>query len=101
MATLVITYSCIDASRHYVAPVARGASVRTETVTMPGNGTLSAKAPEEIVELLADVDCWVAIGATPTVSALPDGTRAARKLAAGMPYQFNVSAGEKVAVAAA
>lgn len=97
MATLIVTYSRINASHHYVAPVAQGSNVRTESITIPGTGSLTASAPEEIVELLADADCWVAIGAAPDASV----QASSRKLVAGLPFQFSVSHGDKVDVEAA
>ena len=100
MATLIVTYSRIDGSHHYVAPVAQGSNVRTETLTMPATGALAA-IDEEIVELLADADCWVAIGSAPDSGIATDGTGAARKLKADTPYQFHVRTGDKVAVEAA
>lgn len=95
MATLIVTYSRIDGSHNYVAPVAQGSNVRTESITMPATGTLAAEAPEEIVELLADADCWVAIGAAPDASV----QATSRRLKSGVPYQFHVVAGDKVGVA--
>lgn len=101
MATLIVTYSRIDGSHHYVAPVAMGANVRTETLTMPATGALAA-IDEEIVELLSDADCWVAIGQpAPDSGIATDGTGAARKLKADIPYQFHVRTGDTVAVEAA
>ena len=74
--------------------------MRTETLTMPATGTL-AVISEQIVELLADADCWVAIGPTPDAGIATDGTGAARKLLAGTSYAFSVAEGDKVAVEAA
>ena len=101
MATLIVTFARIDGTHHYVAPVAQGSNVRTETITMPATGSLTVAAPEEIVELLPDADCWVAIGPTPDASVGTDGTAAARKLKADTAYTFHVSPGDKVAVEAA
>lgn len=101
MSTLIVTFSRIDGSHHYIAPVAKGANVRTETITMDGTGALSAEAGEGIVELLADADCWVAIGANPDATIATDGTGAARKLLSGTHYTFHVSTGDTVAVEAA
>lgn len=95
MATLIVTLSRINATRDYDPPVAQGSGCRTETVAMPGTGALTA-AGEEIVELLADADCWVAIGAAPDV----DGTDV-RKLKADIPYTFGLVDGDKVKVKAA
>ncbi|RUV75914.1 MAG: hypothetical protein EOR30_17110 [Mesorhizobium sp.] len=101
MATLIVTFSKIDGSHHYVAPVAQGANCRTETITMPATGALSAAATEEIVELLADADCWVAISSDPDSTIATDGTGTARKIKANIPYTFGIRDGEKVAVEAA
>ncbi|AEH88209.1 hypothetical protein [Mesorhizobium opportunistum] len=100
MSTLIVTLSRLNARRTAVAPVAQGAACRTETVTMPGSGNYTADG-EEIVELLADADCWVAIGTVPHSTILTDGTGSARKLKANVPYQFGIQDGEKVAVEAA
>jgi hypothetical protein len=101
MATLIVTYSHVDASRDYDAPLAKGSAARTETITMPATGTLTATAPEDVVELLADADCWVAIGSAPDSTIATDGTGSARKILSGTPYQFHVVTGDKVAVEAA
>lgn len=101
MATLIVTFTHVDASRHYDAPLAKGSSARTETITMPATGALTAAAGEDVVELLADADCWVAIGTAPDSGIASDGTGAARKLLSGTPYQFHVEPGDKVAVEAA
>ncbi|AZV21487.1 hypothetical protein [Mesorhizobium sp. M7A.F.Ce.TU.012.03.2.1] len=95
MATLIVTLSRIDASRDYDAPVAQGSGCRTETITMPADGGLTA-AGEEIAELLADADCWVAIGDDPDVESADR-----RKIKADIPYTFGIQSGEKVAVKAA
>lgn len=100
MATLIVTYSHINGRNTFNPPVAQGAGVRTETLTIPATGTLTA-ATEQVVELLADADCWVAIGAAPDAGVATDGTAAARKLTAGVPYAFSVAEGDKVAVEAA
>lgn len=93
MATLVVTFSGIDATHHFTAPVARGASVRSETLTLPATGALAALAGDGIVELLADADCTVNIGPAPVTTA-----NISRKLKSGIPYQFSVVTGDKVAV---
>lgn len=102
MATLIVTLSRLNARRTAVAPVAQGSSCRTETITFSTstNGALTADG-EEIVELLADADCLVAIGTSPHSTLLTDGTGTARKLKANIPYQFGIQDGEKVAVEAA
>lgn len=95
MATLVVTLSRIDASRDYDAPVAQGSGCRTESITMPASGNLVANG-EEIVELLADADCWVAVGTVPDANSADR-----RKLKADVPYTFGIHDGEKIAVLAA
>ncbi|RWF44308.1 MAG: hypothetical protein EOS65_02720 [Mesorhizobium sp.] len=92
MATLIVTLSRIDATRDYDPPVAKGSGCRTETLTLPATGTLTASG-ETIVELLADADSWVAIGTSPDV----DGTDV-RKIKANVPYTFGIADGEKVKV---
>lgn len=100
MATLIVTFSHVDASRDYDAPLAKGSAARTETLTMPAESS-AALAGEDVVELLADADCWVAIGSAPDASIATDGTGAARKLLSGTPYQFHVETGDRIAVEAA
>ncbi|RWC29856.1 MAG: hypothetical protein EOS70_23495 [Mesorhizobium sp.] len=100
MATLIVTYSRINARRAYNSPVAQGSACRTETITMPGTGSLTVDG-EEVVELVADADCWVAIGEDPDSTIATDGTGAARKLISGIPYTFGVRDGDKTAVEAA
>ncbi|RWC25924.1 MAG: hypothetical protein EOS27_27110 [Mesorhizobium sp.] len=95
MATLIVTLSRIDASRDYDAPVAQGSGCRTEIITMPDSGDLTA-AGEEIVELLADADCWVSVGDAPDADSSDR-----RKIKADIPYTFGIQSGEKVAVKAA
>ncbi|TIU59359.1 MAG: sn-glycerol-1-phosphate dehydrogenase [Mesorhizobium sp.] len=95
MATLIVTLSRINATRDYDPPVSQGSGCRTESITIPNTGDLTADG-ETIVELLADADCWVAVGAAPDV----DGTDV-RKLKADIPYTFGISDGEKVKVKAA
>lgn len=100
MATLIVTLSRLNARRHATAPVSQGSQCRTETITMPASGALTANG-EEIVEILADADCWVAIGTDPDSSLATDGTGTARKIMADIPYTFGIQDGEKVAVEAA
>ena len=103
MATLIVTYSSAFPTppRVATAPVAVGSMARTETITMPAAGSLAAVAGENIVELLADADCWVAIGSDPDSTIATDGTGGARKLKANLPYSFHVETGDTVAVEAA
>lgn len=102
MSTLTVTFTTAFPSppRAVSAPVAVGSAARTEDITMPGSGSLSAAAGDTIVELTADADCWVAIGANPDASAASDGTRAAHKLISGVTVSYWVEAGDSVAVAA-
>ena len=102
MATLTATYTRAFAqvSRHEIGPVLVGSAARSEVITMPATGTMLAVAGEDIVSLVADADAWVAIGATPDVTAA-DGVRAAHKLISGVPYQFAVSVGDTIDVEAA
>lgn len=101
MARLIVTFSRIDSSKVYDPPVAKGSDIRTEILTMPGTTTMAAEAGEEIVELLADADCWVGIGSAPSSDISTDGTGAsARFLKANVPYTFSVSEGDKVAAEA-
>lgn len=97
MARLVVTFSRIDSSKVYDAPVAKGSDIRTEIVTMPGNTAMVAEAGEEIVELTADEDCWVAIGTDPE-GVTTEGSGDSRLIKAGIPYTFSIAAGESVSV---
>lgn len=95
MATLIVTLSRIDATRDYDPPVAKGSGCRTESITIPNTGDLTADG-ETIVELLADADCWVAVGTAPDVDGID-----VRKIKADIPYTFGIADGEKVKVKAA
>lgn len=101
MSQLVVTFSRVDSSRVYDAPVAKGSDIRTEVITMDGVGSLVAEAGEEIVELIADADCWVAIGVDPASDVDTDGTSGSRFIKADIPYTYGISADEKVAVVGA
>lgn len=102
MSTLTVTFTTAFPSppRAVSAPVAVGSAARTEQITMPDTGALSAEAGETIVELTADADCWVAIGSAPDTSAASDGTRAAHLLKSGVTTVYWVETGDSVAVAA-
>jgi hypothetical protein len=75
-----------------------GAGCRTETVAVPGSGTLTAGNGEIAVLLLADADCWVAVGPSPDTGADTDGVRAAFPLVSGVALPVLVQAGDSVAV---
>ena len=103
MSTLSVTFTTALPSppRAVSAPVAVGAKARSEDITMPGSGNLSAEAGDTIVELTADADCWAGIGTAPDPAAATDGTRTAHFLKSGVPYTFWVEEGHKVKVEAA
>lgn len=106
MANLYLTFTSAFPSpaKARGVPVAVGSSARSETIEIPSasagpeTGTLSAASGEDVVELLAEADCWVAIGANPNPDAVSDGAQLARVVKADLPYQFSVAAGDKVAV---
>ncbi|TGQ69507.1 hypothetical protein EN829_015095 [Mesorhizobium sp. M00.F.Ca.ET.186.01.1.1] len=102
MATLIVTYSRAfpNVFGSQVVPVAVGADARSEAVTMPGSSDLTAAPGEGIVVLLADADCWVAVGPDPDTSADGDGVRAAWPVPAGAPYPLLVAEGDGIAVEA-
>ena len=101
MANLYVTFSRVSGQRYFNAPIADGASARTETIEIPSAsdgsaaGTLTAAAGETHVEVHAGADCWVAIGATPEAEA---GTGDSRFIPSGATREFAVSEGHKVAV---
>lgn len=101
MATLIATYSRAfpNTFGNQVSDVAIGAAARSEAITMPDTGALTAAAGETIVVLLADADCWVAVGPDPS-TAEAGGARAAWPVPAGSPYPLLVAPGDKVAVEA-
>lgn len=99
MAEIVVTFSKIDSSKAYDPPVAKGAGVRTEVISFGANGTLTANG-ETIVELTADADCWVLIGAGVVHGNASEASGVARLLKGNLPYTFSVVNGERVAAAA-
>jgi hypothetical protein len=100
MATLIATYSRAfpNTFGNQVSDVAVGAAARSEAITMPATGALTAQAGETVVVLLADADCWVAVGETPSTGADGDGVRTAWPVPAGMPYPLLIAPGQTVAV---
>lgn len=101
MATLIATYSRAfpNVFGSSVVDVAVGAAARSEAITIPATGALVAAAGETIVVLLADDDCWVAVGPDPD-TAEADGARAAWPVPAGMPFPLLIAPGDKVKVEA-
>jgi hypothetical protein len=99
MATLIATYSRAfpNVFGSQVVDVAVGAAARSEEIAIPDTGTLTAAAGETVVVLLADADCWVAVGPTPDASD-NDGVRAAWPVPSGMPYPLLVAPGDSIAV---
>jgi len=95
MAELVVTYSNVSSGREYDPPIASGSGVRTEVVAFGANGSLTVSS-EQVVELVADEDCWVIIG----VGVVHGDADTGRMIKANLPYTFGVSEGERVAVAA-
>lgn len=102
--TLTLSSAFSNPARAYAVPLANGEDARTEIIAIPAatagasTGTLICAADENCLELVADADCWVAIGATPDPEAASDGTRAARLLKSGIPYQYRIREGSAVAV---
>lgn len=99
MATLTVTFTRAfqSAFTDQLGGLAVGADTRSEVVTLPGETTLVAGDSENAVELMASDNCWVAIGPDPDATADSAGTRRARYLVAGVPYQYYISPGDKVA----
>lgn len=106
MANLVVTFTTAfpTPARARDVPIAVGSVARSELVdigsqsTGAGESTFSAAAGEDVVELTADIDCWVSIGAAPDPDHASDGSRQAHFLKADVPYAFWVAEGEKIAV---
>lgn len=106
MASLYVTFSSAfpAPAKARNVPLAVGSMARTEVLeipsqsTGPSTGTLSAAAGEDVVELLSEQDCWVAIGAAPDPDAVSGGATLGRLIKADLPYQFAVATGDKVAV---
>jgi hypothetical protein len=110
MATLVVTFSSAfsNPARAHSVPLATGSMARTEIITLGSAsgggtpGTLLCAANEDVAELVADADCWVAIGDAPNPESTDDdGARLAHYLKADMPYQYRVAAGQSVAASEA
>jgi len=105
MALIVTFTSHVLASRPvHVAPLSVGAAARTEQLepaTASAVTTLAAEAGEDVVELLAQEDCWYAIGADPDAEIPSAPGSASRPLLAGERTEKSVSPGDKVAVIAA
>lgn len=101
MATLIATYSRAfpNVVDEQIASVAVGAGARSEAISIPGTGDLIAASGETVVVLLADADCWVAIGPDPD-TAESNGARAAWPVPAGAPYPLLIAPGDTVAVEA-
>ncbi|MBZ9705397.1 hypothetical protein LB543_01465 [Mesorhizobium sp. ESP7-2] len=101
MSSLIVTYSRAfpNVFGSQVVDVAVGAGARSEIITMPAAGALAAQAGEGVVVLLADADCWVAVGPAPD-TAEAGGARAAWPVPAGMPYPLLVAEGDTIAVEA-
>ncbi len=101
MATLTVTYMRAFPNVYgtQAAAIGCGFGARSEVLTLPATGTLVAGNGENAVELLADADCWVAIGPSPSTSE-SGGVRAAHRLKAGIPYQYQVDGGHTVAASA-
>lgn len=104
MADLIVTFSSVFPaadSQHSYAPVMRGSKARTESLTM--NTTASeqtgtaAQSDEDVVDIYAEADCWVAIGADPD----PESSDSRWFMVEGDRIQFGVAAGDHVAVIAA
>lgn len=104
MATLNVTFTrgFPNVFTTQAGAIAVGSAARAESVTMPGTSTLQSAGEENVVELTADADCWVAIGASPNAGANTSGEREAHFLKSGVPYQYWLDgSGLKVDVEAA
>jgi hypothetical protein len=99
MATVTVTFTRgnmndVDAD---IGSLAVGNAARSEVITLPATGDLVAAASENVVELLASDDCWIAIGQAPDPAEDSGGFRNGRFLKADLPYQYTVTTGDKVA----
>jgi hypothetical protein len=101
MAILIATYAQAfpNTFDEQIASVAVAAAARSEEISIPGDGALVAEPGESIVVLLADADCWVAVGPDPDTSEV-GGLRRAWPVPAGAPYPLLVAPGDKIAVEA-
>lgn len=103
MADLIVTFTKISApSPLYSDPLEIGSMARCEAINIGADSacsTLAAAAGEDIISLLANADCWIAIGAKPRAAAVVAGAiGVGRKLLSGTDSQFAVSIGDKIAV---
>src|SRR5262245_8111471 len=99
MASLFVTFS-----RHINtagAPIMDGSKARSFELTMPATSSFSAAAGENVIRLVADAACWVAIHTAP-IAAIPTSTTSTRTfyLPSGQSLELAVETGEKVAVIA-
>ena len=102
MTTVRVCYTTTTPPLACPLPISDGSNARGETITVPSDGSstagnLSAQENEHVVEVIADGDCWIAVGTAPDASAASDGTRVAHPIASGVPAYFWVSTGESVA----
>ncbi|TCN30354.1 hypothetical protein [Sinorhizobium americanum] len=99
MATLTVTFTRAFPNVYttQVGAIAVGDAARSEVITLPDTSSLETVGGENAVELTASDDCWVAIGADPDPADNTAGIRSAHFLKAGVPYQYHVSEGDKVA----
>lgn len=99
MATITVTFTRgnmndVDSD---IGSLAVGAVARSEVITLPATGDLVALSTDNVVELLASDDCWIAIGPDPDPADDSAGFRNGRFLKADLPYQYTVTTGDKVA----
>lgn len=100
MATLTVTFTrgFPNVFATQAGGVAVGKVARSEVITLPATTSLQSAAAENIVELTADADCWVAIGTAPDAGANTAGERDAHFIKSGLPYQYWIDeTGTKVA----
>lgn len=68
-----------------------GTSAQSSAITVPSELGSPGNAGQ-IVELLADQDCHIAVGSNPTA------TTSSHKLKANIPYRFTIASGYRIAV---
>lgn len=97
MANLVVTFTAapVDVPRVNIIPLERGSVADTEQIVIGAGSVAGAKAAtgeRSVVSLLAEADCWIAIGSAPVAAA-----GSGRKMLSGERLQFWCEVGDKVA----
>ncbi|MEK9752498.1 MAG: hypothetical protein VW338_04705 [Rhodospirillaceae bacterium] len=108
MATLYVNFSRAALGEETFVPVPYGPAARSEMIDIGGTsevGDISAAAGEDVIEVYADTDCWIQIGAAPVATAGELGSAPqvndCRFLPASTFREYAVDPGHKIAVIAA